>query len=132
MCFLCVGVKSASKFWTRPPLGLDAKIVSTDPQPIANMGQPYSQIIPRAERGQDDQGAYRFQTYNTGQDHHFLKSLAREILTSWSTAAWRVGGAPGYPLDYGYGPGFHGDCSTPQFYMRPGIKLPIQQGGRQI
>lgn len=131
MCLLCSAVSSASKFWPRPPLGLDAVLNSTSPPAPTRQGQPRGQDIPRAERGQDDQGAYAFQTYNTGRNTWMTPSLAREMTTSWSTAAWRVGG-PNYPQDFGFGPGFHGDCMSPQFYMRPGIKVPVQQGGRQI
>lgn len=142
-----------------PSLGLDAVWDQEKPQKIPNTGTPVGQSIHRAERGVDDQGYYAFQTYNVGQDKIVIPSLAREYLTSVATAAWRVGSPEGvnggYPQSVvgqqpyntnqpqqvekinvqgmaDYGPGYHGDCMTPQFYMRPGIVNPAQQGGRQI
>lgn len=116
-----------AQLWPRPPLGLDAVRDSLVPQPIPNMGNPVNQIIHLADKGSVDRGVYLEQAYNVRQDHSVLKSLAREPLMSWFTAAWRLGG-PGYPSDYGYGPGAHYDCMTPQFYMKPGVS-PMHQGG---
>ena len=54
------------------------------------------------------------------------RSLARNLLSGIVEARWRVGGVT-YPLDFGYGPGYHGDAQTlwldnPQAYLRnPGI-----------
>jgi hypothetical protein len=150
--------KRIRDLWPVPALGLDAVYDQLAQQKIPNTGTPVGQAIHAAERGLDDQGYYRFQTYNVGQDRIVIPSLAREYLTSVQTAAWRVGSPEGvnggYPQSLiGYhhfsndptkvadispvgmpdfGPGYHGDCMTPQFYMRPGIKVPVSQGGRQI
>lgn len=150
--------KRIRDLWPIPALGLDAILDQLAPQKIPNTGTPVGQSIHRAERGTDDQGFYAFQTYNVGQDKIVIPSLAREYLTSVATAAWRVGSPEGvnggYPQSVigaqvqsnnpqqenpiqvvgmpDLGPGYHGDCMTPQQYMRPGLKLPIQQGGRQI
>jgi|SRR5215831_9197061 len=119
-----------SKIWPLPPLG-DAEV--RDPlRPPPYPQQPTtSQTIPRAARGVEFQGAYAMQNYASGMDHHLIPSLARQMLYTWDDAAYNTGG-PRYPKDYGFGPGFHGDCMSPQFYMRPGIKIPVQQGGRQM
>lgn len=119
--------------WPIPSLGLDA--IHDQLQPLATAQHAtYSQAIPRAPRGGDFNGEYASITYSTGMDHHMIPSLGREYLYTSSYAQLRVGG-PHYPLDYGFGPGFHGDCMSPQFYMRPGIPPGVQAllaGGRQI
>lgn len=119
-----------SSLWPRPPLG-DSEI-RDQLKPLPYPQKPTaSQSIHRAARGIDFQGAYSSQIYATGADHIMTPSLARSMMYTFEDAQFNVGG-PRYPLDYGFGPGFHGDCMTPQFYMRPGIRLPVQQGGRQL
>jgi hypothetical protein len=95
------------------------------------MNATYHQTIPRNPRGVEFQGAYAMQNYATGMDRHITPSLSRQMLYTWQDAVYNTGG-PHYPNDYGFGPGFHGDCMSPQFYMRPGYRVPVQQGGRQI
>lgn len=119
-----------SKLWPTPPLGDAAVRDQLNPPPYPQQAT-YSQVIPRAMRGPEFQGEYAMQNYVTGMDHHMIPSLARGMLYTWDDAKFNVGGVS-YPLDYGYGPGFHGDCMSPQFYMRPGIKMPVTQGGRQL
>jgi hypothetical protein len=116
--------------WPVPALGLDAIADSSKPLPY-NGGNVYNQTIPRAMRGPEFQGAYSMQNYATGMDTHMTPSLARQMLYTWEDAQFNTGG-PMYPNDYGFGPGFHGDCMSPQFYMRPGYVQPVQQGGRQL
>lgn len=54
------------------------------------------------------------------------RTLGKNFLAGIFDARWRVGGV-GYPPDFGYGPGYHGDSETlfpnnPQVYLRnPGI-----------
>lgn len=123
----CPNFKS---LWPAPPLG-DSEIRDQyKPLPYPQQGT-YSQTIPRAGRGIEYQGEYSMQNYATQMDHHVIPSLARGMLYTWTDAQYNVGG-PRYPLDYGFGPGFHGDCMSPQFYMRPGYRVPVQQGGRQM
>jgi hypothetical protein len=119
--------------WPIPQLGLDAIHDQLQPLPTAQNGS-YHQQIPREPRGTDFNGEYNSVTYSTGMDHHILPSLGREYLYTSSYTALKLGG-PHYPLDYGFGPGYHADCMTPQFYMRPGIPPGVQTllaGGRQI
>lgn len=77
-----------------------------------------------ALRGIDTQLDRPYQTYNKVLGHLVTQSLGREMLYNWSDAQFNVGGV-GYPLDYGFGPGYHGDTpdprTNPQTYMRPGI-----------
>lgn len=131
MCFFCVAGKTATQLWKRPPQGINEKFDIMNPPPPTRQGQPVGQSIHRANRGVMAQDYRPSQTYDVGQDTIMTPSLAREMTTSWQTGWWRTGGWY-YPNDYGWGPGFHGDCMTPQFYMRPGLKRPVQQGGRQI
>lgn len=121
------------RLWARPPLGQDAVRNSTQPIPL-NLGNPYQQRIPRNPRGTAFWGEYIGLNYSTGMDHHVMPTLGRQYLYASAYASWAVGG-PTYPPDYGFGPGYHGDCMTPQFYMRPGIPPQTQQlltGGRQL
>lgn len=78
----------------------------------------------RAERGLNDQGAYVSLEFHKILNHVVTHSLGRESLYNWADAQFNVGGV-GYPADYGFGPGFHGDATVEmgnvQFYMRPGI-----------
>jgi len=116
--------------WPIPPFGLDAIADSSKPPPYHDSPATH-QTIPRNPRGPEFQGAYAQQNYATGMNRYMNRSLARQMLYTWDDAAYNTGG-PHYPNDYGFGPGFHGDCMTPQFYMRPGYKVPVQAGGRQI
>lgn len=92
-------------------------------EPINNTTSP-ARVNYRAERGVGDQGAYVELHYNKILNHVVTHSLGRESLYNWADAQFNVGGV-GYPRDYGFGPGFHGDCTVEmgnvQFYMRPGI-----------
>jgi hypothetical protein len=122
-----------SNLWKKPQLGLDAIHDSLSPLPIV-MQPNYQQRVPREPRGGQFWGEYTGIGYSTGMDRHFIPSLGREYLYVSSHAVWRTGG-PHYPNDYGFGPGYHGDCMTPQFYMRPGIPPGTQAlltGGRQL
>jgi len=119
-----------ASLWPLPQLG---EAVARDPrQPELYPESPSrSQSIHRAARGPEFEGEYTAQRYVVGMDHLVIPSLARQMRYTWGDAAFNVGG-PHYPLDYGFGPGYHGDCMSPQFYMRPGIRMPLQQGGRQM
>lgn len=92
-------------------------------EPIDPTTSP-SRVSYRAERGINDQGAYVAQGFNKILNHVMTHSLGREPLYNWADAQFNVGGV-GYPLDFGFGPGFHGDATVEmgnvQFYMRPGI-----------
>lgn len=79
-----------------------------------------------ARRGSQDNGAYANQTFNKVVSHVVTHSLGREILYNWADAQFNVGGpGSGYPLDFGFGPGYHGDATVEQgnvqMYMKPGI-----------
>lgn len=78
----------------------------------------------RAPRGRDDEGAYSAQKFLKVLNHVVTHSLGRESLYNWADAQFNVGGV-GYPRDYGFGPGYHGDATLEmgnvQIYMRPGI-----------
>lgn len=119
--------------WPRPQLGLDAIHDSLSPLPTA-MKPTYQQRVSRQPRGGQFWGEYSKIEYATGMDHHVLPSLGREWEYTNTYTQFKTGG-PHYPNDYGFGPGYHGDCMTPQFYMRPGIPPGTQAlltGGRQI
>lgn len=120
---------------------LPQREITADEIADTGMGQPIDPSISQAisghyvPRGVDQQGAYQFQTFNNRMSPVVTHSLAREILYNWADAQFNIGGGAGYPLDYGFGPGAHGDCLTPQIYMKPGIyrnqrasKPPIQMG----
>ncbi len=94
------------------------------------IGQPVDSTVnagmvnARAERGVMDMGAYVSQTFNKVLNHVTTHSLGREFLYNWADAQFNVGGVT-YPLDHGFGPGYHGDATVEmgnvQLYMRPGI-----------
>ncbi len=77
-----------------------------------------------ARRSVVDRGAYAEQYYTKPVSHMMTHSLGRETLYNWADAQFNIGG-PGYPHDFGFGPGYHGDCTVEmgnvQLYMRPGI-----------
>jgi hypothetical protein len=78
----------------------------------------------RAVRGVDTTIDHPYQTYNKHIGPVVTRSLGRETLYNWFDAQFNVGGV-GYPNDYGFGPGYHGDATIEQgnvqLYMRPGI-----------
>lgn len=112
--------------WPRPALGLDAVTDSLKPMAVPGADRPsQSQAIHRAHRGVADYQEYVRQTYDVGQDRITTRSLGRSMVYSILEAMFRTGG-PHYPKDYGFGPGAHYDCMSPQWYMRPGV-APLHQ-----
>jgi hypothetical protein len=82
-----------------------------------------------AARGPVSEGAYQYTNFLKTVSHLVTHSLGREILYNWADAQFNVGGVgSGYPLDYGFGPGAHYDCTPEQgnvqLYMKPGIYRP--------
>lgn len=108
----------------------DGEDSPTDDVANTGVGQPVDVSVSQAiaghyvPRGIEQQGAYEFQTFNNIVSHVVTHSLGREILYNWADAQFNVGGV-GYPLDYGFGPGYHGDATIEQgnvqLYMKPGL-----------
>lgn len=119
------------------PLGEAARRDPRVPDVVPNAGPPRSQAdaSPAVARkhgiGVGDGVAYEgfapSLIYLKRLGNMVTRALARNYLSGVVESRWRVGGIS-YPLDFGYGPGYHGDAGTvwpnnPQTYMRnPGIR----------
>lgn len=128
--------------WAYPPIGESAQRDPHVPDPTPGLDrQPQSQAnaspavrsMRYAGRNFHSGGGSQFN--GTAPQVIYLKelgtlvtrSLSRNYLSGVVETRWRVGGI-GYPNDYGFGPGYHGDSETvypnnPQVYLRnPGIQ----------
>jgi hypothetical protein len=109
---------------------LEQRVVAKDKWKDTGIGDPVDPSVSagldhnRAIRGIDTQLDRPYQTYNKVVGPVVTRSLGRETLYNWQDAQYNVGGV-GYPLDYGFGPGYHGDATIDQgnvqLYMKPGI-----------
>lgn len=129
--------------WPYPPIGEAAQRDPHQPDPTPGLDRkPQSQA--NASPPVHSSGKFDGKTFHGGGGSQFngfppalvyikalgslmTRTLARNYLSGNVETRWRVGGVS-YPLDYGYGPGYHGDAQTvwpdnPQIYLRnPGIQ----------